>query len=179
MNDSDAADRTTRRGPNQRGHAPGAKPRVSVDSFRRDPMYPQVERAVAAILASSKVVAPVDVIVQLGWLSTADLENWRFGRVPYLERVIRCNLTRLSRFLRILGFHCHELNLTASQTAYVKWARAGRQRCASPRPAILRSSESMRAISSGPARARFIHHVQGRSSHERSHADSSSSTSVS
>lgn len=126
MNDPDAADQTTRRGQNQPGHAPGAKPRVSVDSFRRDPMYPQVERAVAAILASSKVVAPVDVIVRLGWLSTADLENWRFGRVPYLERVIRCNLTRLSRFLRIIGFHCHDLNLTASQTAYVKWGKGRR-----------------------------------------------------
>lgn len=126
MNDPDAADRTVRRGQNQRGHASGSKPRVSVDSFRHDPMYPQIERAVAAILASSKVVAPVDVIVRLGWLSAVDLENWRFGRVPYLERVIRCNLTRLSRFLRILGFHCHELNLTASQTAYVKWGKGRR-----------------------------------------------------
>jgi len=89
-------------------------------------MYPQIERAVTAILAHGKVVAPVDVIVKLGWLTPADLEDWRFGRVPYLERVIRCNLTRLSRFLRILGFHCHDLNLTASQTAYVKWGKGRR-----------------------------------------------------
>jgi hypothetical protein len=99
---------------------------VAVDSFQADPMFPMVERAVAAILAGGKVVAPVDVIVRLGWLSAADLEAWRFGRVPYLERVIRCNLTRLSRFLRILGFHCHDLNLTPSQTAYVKWGKGRR-----------------------------------------------------
>jgi hypothetical protein len=89
-------------------------------------MYASIDRAVAAILAGGKVVAPVDVIVRMGWLSTSDLEAWRFGRVPYLERVIRCNLTRLSRFLRILGFHCHDLNLTASQTAYVKWGKGRR-----------------------------------------------------
>jgi hypothetical protein len=59
-------------------------------------MFPMVERAVAAILAGGKVVTPVDEIVRLGWLSAADLEAWCFGRVPYLERVIRCNLTRLS-----------------------------------------------------------------------------------
>jgi hypothetical protein len=59
-------------------------------------------------------------------LSAADLENWRFGRIPYLARVIRYNLTQLSRLLRILGFHCHELNLTASQTAYVKWGQGRR-----------------------------------------------------
>ena len=79
-------------------------------------MYASIARAVAAILAGDKVVSSVDVIVRMGWLSTDDLEAWRFGRVPYLEGMIRCNLTRLSRFLRILGFHCHALNLTASHT---------------------------------------------------------------
>jgi hypothetical protein len=119
---------------NERGGASGrsqARPRpaparVSVNSYRNDPMCSSIARAVAAILAGDKVVSPVDVIVRMGWLSTDDLEAWRFGRVPYLERMIRCNLTRLSRFLRILGFHCHELNLTASQTAYVKWGKGRR-----------------------------------------------------
>ena len=80
-------------------------------------MYPSITRAVAAILAGGNVVAPVDVIVRMGWLSPDDLDAWRFGRVPYLESVVRCNLTRLGRFLKIVGFHCHDLNLTASQTA--------------------------------------------------------------
>ena len=129
-------------------------------------MYPQVERAVAAVLASSKVVAPVDVIVRLGWLSTTDLENWRFGRVPYLERVIRCNLTRLSHFLRILGFHCHELNLTASQTAYVKWGKGRRTALRFTKTGVLRSNAFTHATSSGPARARFIHHARETTSRE-------------
>lgn len=89
-------------------------------------MYASIVAAVAAILAGGKVVAPVEVIVRMGWLSADDLEAWRFGRVAYLERVIHCNLTRLSRFLRILGFHCHDLNLTASQTAYVEWGNGWR-----------------------------------------------------
>lgn len=71
-------------------------------------------------------MAPVDVIVRRGWLSKEDVDNWRFGRVNYLERVIRCNLTKLSRFLRILGFCCHDLNLSASQTVYVKWGKGRR-----------------------------------------------------
>ena len=100
---------------------------MSVETFRSDPRYPRVVRAVAEILTGdNKIVAPVDVIVRMGWLSPVDLESWRFGRVPYLERVIRSNLTQLSRFLRILGFHCHDLNLTATQTAYVKWGKGRR-----------------------------------------------------
>ena len=100
--------------------------RVTVGDFRSDPMFPRIERAVAAILANGKVVAPVDVLVKMDLLAPKDLEDWRFGRVPYLERVIRGSLSRLSRLLRILGFHCHDLNLAASHTAYVKWGKGPR-----------------------------------------------------
>jgi hypothetical protein len=41
-------------------------------------------------------VAPVDVLVGMGLLRPEHLHNWRRGRVPYLERVVNCNLTRLS-----------------------------------------------------------------------------------
>jgi hypothetical protein len=97
--------------------------RLTVDDFQHDPMFPRIERAVAAILANGKVVTPVDVLVKMNILTLKDLEDWRFGRTPYLERVIRGNLSRLGRLLRILGYHCHDLNLGASQTAYVRWGK--------------------------------------------------------
>ena len=87
---------------------------ATVHDFRSDPMFPRIQRAVAAILATGKVVAPVEVLVKMDILAPKDLEDWRFGRVPYLERVIHCNLSRLSRLLRILRFHCHDLKLAAS-----------------------------------------------------------------
>lgn len=61
-------------------------------------------------------------------LKPAHLENWRRGRVPYLERVINCNLTRLSRLLRILRFHVHDLRLKPSYTAYMRWGKGPKQR---------------------------------------------------
>lgn len=100
--------------------------RVTVQDFRNDPMFPRIDRAVAAILVDGKVVAPVDVLVKMDILAPKDLEDWRFGRVPYLEQVIKGNLSRLSRLLRILAFHCHDLNLVASHTAYVKWGKGAR-----------------------------------------------------
>jgi hypothetical protein len=99
-----------------------------VTSFRHDPLFPRIERAVAAILASGKVVAPVDVLVRMGLLSPERLEDWRRGRVPYLEAVIHCNLTRLSRLLRILRFHAHDLNLVPSMTTYMRWGKGPKQR---------------------------------------------------
>lgn len=103
-----------------------ARPTVSVDTFRTDAMFPAIERSVAAILATGDVVAPVDVLVRIGWLSQDDLQRWRTGDVPFLERVVRCNLAKLSRFLRILRFHAHDLDLVPSTTAYVR--HGGRHR---------------------------------------------------
>lgn len=97
--------------------------KVSVDNYRDDPLYPRIVRAVEPLLTRGKVVAPVDVLLGMGLLDPARMEDWRFGRVPYLEKVINCNLTRLSRLLRTLRFHAHELNLVPSTTSYVRWGK--------------------------------------------------------
>jgi hypothetical protein len=93
---------------------------VTVATFREDPLFPKVSRAVEIILERDKVVRPIDVLIGMQLLSRDDLEEWRCGRVPYLEKVIDCNLTRLSRLLRILRFHVHDLNLVPSTTAYIR-----------------------------------------------------------
>ena len=103
------------------------RPAVSNDTFREDPLYPKIVRVMAVILQSGKVVAPVDVLVGMDLLAPEHLKDWRFGRVPYLEKVINCNLTRLSRLLRILRFHAHDLNLVPSVTVYKRWGKGPKQ----------------------------------------------------
>jgi len=87
------------------------RPKVSVETFRDDPMFPLIERAVLAILAEGPTVTPIEVMVRIGWLSRQNLEVWRQGRVRSLESVIQCNMTCLGRFLQILSVACHDLNL--------------------------------------------------------------------
>jgi hypothetical protein len=101
---------------------------VSVESYRDAPLYPRIVRAVEPLLARGKVVAPVDVLIGMGLLEPSKLEDWRFGRVPYLEKVINCNLTKLSRLLRILRFHAHDLKLVPSITVYKRWGKGPKQR---------------------------------------------------
>jgi len=101
---------------------------VSVDDFRNDPMFGKIERVVADLLTKGNVVAPVDVLVGMGLLRSEHLNNWRCGRVPYLKRVINCNLTRLSRLLRILRFHAHDLNLKPSATTYKRCGKGPKPR---------------------------------------------------
>ena len=102
--------------------------KVSVDNFRSDPLFPRIERAVAEQLAKGNVVAPVDVLVGMGLLRSEHLADWRRGRVAHLERVVTCNLSRVSRILRILRFHAHDLNLKPSFTVYNRHGKGPKQR---------------------------------------------------
>jgi hypothetical protein len=103
-------------------------PPASVTTYRKDPVYPRVVCAVDGLLDRGTVVTPVDVLIGMGLLTREQLEDWRRGRVPYLERVINCNLTSLSRLLRILRLHAHDLNLKPSRTAYMRWGKGPKQR---------------------------------------------------
>ena len=125
--DHRAADRWKRKRKRKRKRKK-RKPTTTVDNFQQDPLFPRIERAVASILAKGKVVAPVDVLVAMGLLTPRQLEDWRRGRVPDLEKVINCNLTRLSRLLRILGFYAHDLNLVPSITVYTRWGEGPKER---------------------------------------------------
>jgi hypothetical protein len=106
---------------------PARTPVPRVENFRTDSLFPEIEHAVASILAKGKVVAPVEVLVAMHLLAPDRLEAWRRGRVPYLERVIRCNLTRLSRLLRILRFHAHDLRLVPTQAVYRREGKGPKQ----------------------------------------------------
>ena len=105
-----------------------SKPTVTVGTYRGDPLYPRIVRATQQILAEGKVVTAVDVLVRMNLLVPERLEDWRRGRVPYLEKVINCNLTHLSRLLHILRFHAHDLNLVPSITVYACWGKGLKQR---------------------------------------------------
>jgi hypothetical protein len=107
--------------------APHAR-KPTVEGYHQDPLYPRIVHAVADLLHRGKVVTPVDVLVGMSLLTRERLEDWRHGRVPYLERVINCNLARLGRLLRILRFHAHDLNLKPSRTAYMRWGNGPKQR---------------------------------------------------
>jgi hypothetical protein len=96
--------------------------------YRQDTLYPRLVRAVQDLLQRGKVVTPVEVLVGMELLTREHLEDWRCGRVRYLEAVIHCNLNRLGRLLRILRFHAHDLNLKPSWTAYLRHGKGPKHR---------------------------------------------------
>ncbi|MFK0570952.1 hypothetical protein [Endozoicomonas sp.] len=70
------------------------------------------------ILEKQKYLTPISVFVTIGLLSNGNVVRWKNGSIPYLERVIICNLSKASRILRLIRFHCHDLNMTPSISVY-------------------------------------------------------------
>lgn len=92
--------------------------KITVKNYQESKDYGKIVTAVGKILARQRHVAPIEVFVDLGLLMVDDVARWKRGSVPCLERVIRCNLSRAGRILRVLRFHAHDLNLKPSITCY-------------------------------------------------------------
>ncbi len=101
--------------------------KVTVANYQKDKLYPAVARAVADILKTSDFVTPLELLLRLKRITKQQCEDWRFGRIPYLERVCAGNLSKLSAILRILDHHARAMGLKPSQTVYHKWGRGGKR----------------------------------------------------
>ena len=101
-----------------------------------------VRVAVADLLREKGCVTMVDVLVAVGRLTPTRVEDWRFGRVPYLERVVLGSLGNLAATLREVRAACEAIGLVPSVAEYRSWGRGPRRPLrfsASAAPAIERA----------------------------------------
>lgn len=97
--------------------------KITVANYKQDKNYEKVVWAMAAVLERQESVSPIDVMLQLQRLTPKQIEDWRFARIAYLERVTMGGLGTVNRILRLMGFHAHDLNLIPSHTVYRKWGK--------------------------------------------------------
>jgi len=100
--------------------------KITLTNYTTDKYYPKIVDAVDTELQSQNFVTPIAVFMSMGLLERRDVDNWRAGRIPYLEQVVKCNLAKASRILRILRFHAHDLNLKPSMTVYRRNSAGGK-----------------------------------------------------
>ena len=65
--------------------------------------------------------APVDVLIDTGILPKQKYEDWRFGRVRYLEAVCNADLKRLSFVLHQMRVYAQAHGLKPSFCYYKRW----------------------------------------------------------
>ena len=83
-------------------------------------MMPLVAEVTAEILKAGDVVAPLDVLIRLEIIDPAQVEIWRRGGLPYLERGIKSGLSRVARLLRLVAEHARSLGLEPVPGKYLR-----------------------------------------------------------
>jgi hypothetical protein len=103
-----------------------------LDSAPAETIMNRRELELAALAAADRClkargyIALDEVFREMGKLEAKDWEDWRRGRVPYLERVIRVNLSQINAVCRAVHASARRGNLKPSWTAYVKWGKGAR-----------------------------------------------------
>ena len=65
--------------------------------------------------------AVVDVLVDIGVLTKAKVEDWRFGKIPYLEAACSCNLRQLKLILKEIRAYSVKAGYKPSFCYYKRW----------------------------------------------------------
>ena len=82
-----------------------------MSSGNRKGIEQRVVRAAEAALAQRKFVTAIDVLVGVGWLEPRRVDEWRQGRVPYLEAAVIASLGKVSTAMKLLRLWAHARGL--------------------------------------------------------------------
>jgi hypothetical protein len=93
----------------------------------RQEIMARVRRVAEQALAEKGYAAPIDVLVGLGWLAPARVDEWRQGRLPALERGAQANISKISDAMADFRRWARERGLVPSRTEYVARTRDRRQ----------------------------------------------------
>ncbi len=83
---------------------------------------------VTEVVDQKGFVSSIDILSRLGYLSQIDCEDWRKGKIEYLEKVCQVNLGKLTTINRILRQVSGKMKLKPSWTAYNKFGKGPKMR---------------------------------------------------
>jgi hypothetical protein len=83
--------------------------------------------ATSAAIAKNGYVTAIDALLATGWLRPDKVEEWRRGRLPYLEQAIVASLPKISTAMRVFRSLAESEGLRPSETVYVSWTRERRR----------------------------------------------------
>ncbi len=92
-------------------------------SINNQDLEKKVKQVAHSLAYEKGYVCVTDMLMRLGYLSKENHEDWRFGRIPYLEKVCNVNLSKLSLISKLTRKFANELKLKPSFTLYKKYGK--------------------------------------------------------
>ena len=96
---------------------------MASDRHQLSKLERRVVQAAETALDRQQYVAPVDVLVGIGWLTSSTVDRWRQGQVDYLEQAVDANLSKISTAMALFRRWAASRDLRPSETTYVARAR--------------------------------------------------------
>ena len=91
------------------------------DTVKESELIGKVHSAVYHQCLQRGYAAPADVLVDIGVLPKQKYEDWRFGKVRYLEAACTCNLKKLSFIMKQIRSYAKKSKLKPSFCYYKRW----------------------------------------------------------
>lgn len=88
----------------------------------------QIHNAMYQNIRKKGWAAPVDVLLDMGVLTKENYENWRFGRIPFMEKACHANLRQLSGIMHEIRAYAVKNNLKPSWTFYHQWGKNNKRK---------------------------------------------------
>lgn len=96
--------------------------------MNRHNLRKRVWECAGQLVAEKGYVSPVDLLVKMERVTPQQVEDWRFRRIPYLERITAGNLASMNTILLALREFAGSAGLKPSLTAYLSWGKGPKQR---------------------------------------------------
>lgn len=91
----------------------------SAKKIKKKKKISQRVATVAGDIVSKKgYVSVIDLFIGMDWLTLDKVIDWRSGKIPYLERVITANLSKISKSMKEFKAWAVHSKLKASFTGY-------------------------------------------------------------
>jgi hypothetical protein len=91
--------------------------------MNRNQIQIKVKQICHELVFKQGYISSIDVLQNLGYLTNENVKSWRFGKIPYLEKVCNTNLASLSFINKEIRQIAKELNLKNSLTVYMKYGK--------------------------------------------------------
>lgn len=88
----------------------------------------KVKKIANSLIYKKGYVCAVDMLIQLDYLTKKDYEDWRFGKIKYLEKACKINLSNLSIINRTIKKIAIDLKLEKSWTVYNQYGKGIKRR---------------------------------------------------
>ncbi|GAA1971814.1 hypothetical protein [Amycolatopsis minnesotensis] len=90
-------------------------------------LWHKIATAGSAAVDKNGYATAIDALLATGWLQPDKAEDWRRGRVPYLEQVTVASLGKISTAMRVFRKWAVSAGLRPSETVYVSWTKDRRK----------------------------------------------------